>query len=75
MTWVKTKGLVSKSSTGSPDETAIQEEEPSEVYTRPSAMFRAPRAMHELSTPPQMTFTFRGKPSSSAASFVSSPTT
>ena len=69
-TWAKTYGRRPASSTGRAEETAIQEEEPSEVYTRPSAVLRAPRAMQELSTPPATTRTARGRPSSAAASAV-----
>ena len=45
------------------------------MYTRPSSVLRAPRAMHELSTPPQATSTSRGRPSASAAAAVRLPMT
>ena len=43
------------------------------MYTRPSAVLRAPRAMQELSTPPQATWTSRGRPRASAAAAVRFP--
>ena len=57
MTCAKTYGFSFLSSTGCSEETAIQAEEPREVYTRPSRIFLAPSAMQELSTPPHTTFT------------------
>ena len=73
ITCVKTYGFTFGSRTGRPEETAIHEEEPSEVYTRPSPVLRAPSAMQELSTPPQATFTLRGRPRASAAGALSVP--
>jgi hypothetical protein len=54
-------------------DTAIQDEEPRDVYTLPSSVLRAPRAMQELSTPPHATRTELGRPRAEAASFVRVP--
>src|SRR5512139_2497864 len=74
-TCANTKGLYFSSSTGFSDETAIQAADPNEVYTRPSRILPAPRAMHELSTPPHTTRTPVGRPICAATSGSSSPST
>src|SRR5690606_30390573 len=63
------------SRTGSVEDTAIHADEPRDVYTLPSSTFLAPSAMHELSTPPQTTFTLVPRPVSSAALGVNVPRT